>query len=432
MQKKVAFHTLGCKLNFSETSTIARMFEEKGFKRVNFGETADINIINTCSVTELAEKKCRQAISKVVKTSPAGFVAVIGCYSQLQPQRIAQIEGVNLVLGTNEKFKIFDYIDQLHYKTNEAVEIHCTNIEAVEGFDFAFSSGDRTRSFLKIQDGCDYRCTYCTIPKARGRSRNQGIDKVLQQIKTIAENNCKEIILTGVNIGDFGKTSKESFYELLKQIDSQSTINRVRISSVEPDLLSDSIIELVANSKILLPHFHIPLQSGSNRILALMSRRYKRELFEDRVRRIKQLLPQAFIGVDVITGFPSETESDFQETYDFLERCEVSFIHVFSFSVRSGTKACDIEPKVAFAEIESRSRKLHILSDNKHKEFYEQNCGFDEEVLFEGKAEKEMISGFTRNYLRVKSPYNADLVNTIRKVQLNKLMPDNRFEVNFD
>jgi threonylcarbamoyladenosine tRNA methylthiotransferase MtaB len=338
--KKVAFHTLGCKLNFSESSTIARDFTEKGYKRVSFSEHADVYVINTCTVTDMADKKCKQAVKKVIRQNPNAVVAVIGCYAQLKPEEIKNIDGVDIVLGANEKFKLFQYIEN---KDNimEPV-IHSCEIDSVTQFDSAYSSGDRTRSFLKVQDGCNYPCTYCTIPNARGKSRNDSIENTIKQAQEIAAKGFKEIILTGVNIGDFGRTTDETFFDLIKELDKVDGIERYRISSIEPNLLNDEILEFVANSKKFLPHFHIPLQSGSNDILALMKRRYNREKFANRVEKIKQLMPNAFIGVDVIVGFPGETDEKFMETYQFIELLDISFLHVFSYSVRSGTPAEEI------------------------------------------------------------------------------------------
>lgn len=420
--KKVAFHTLGCKLNFSESSTIAREFTEKGYKRVAFSDIADVYIINTCSVTDLADKKCKQVVKKATKLNPNAIVAVIGCYAQLKPEEIQNIPGVDIVLGANEKFSLFQFIESK--QVSEQPIIHSCEIDAVDKFDPAYSSGDRTRSFLKVQDGCNYPCTYCTIPKARGKSRNDSIENTVKVAREIASQGFREIILTGVNIGDFGRTTGEKFIDLLRELDKVEGIERYRISSIEPNLLTDEMIGFVAASSKFLPHFHIPLQSGSSEILARMKRRYKRELFANRVSKIKELMPDAFIGVDVIVGFPGETDEKFRETYHFLENLDVSFLHVFSYSVRPGTPAENMEGKINQKIIHQRSKALHQLSENKHKNFYIRNIGKKEIVLFESKNENGFMYGFTRNYLKVKTPFNKQFINQLINVKL--INPDER------
>jgi threonylcarbamoyladenosine tRNA methylthiotransferase MtaB len=413
---KVSFHTLGCKLNFSETSTIARSFDEKGFEKVKFGNSADVIVINTCSVTGTADKKCRQAINKAKKNSPEAFIVVTGCYAQLKSDEISKMPGVDVVLGMQEKFNLFDKISE--FKKKETASVYSCEINEVSNFDISHSSGDRTRSFLKIQDGCDYPCTYCTIPKARGKSRNGKIEDIILEAQTIVKKGFKEIILTGVNIGDFGKTTDETFFELLQELEKVEGIERYRISSIEPNLLTDEIITLVSNSKKILPHFHIPLQTGNNKLLKLMKRRYMRELFEEKIISINKNIPEAFIGVDVIVGFPDETDKDFLETYNFIEKLDVSFLHVFSYSDRDGTPASTMENKISAKEIEIRSKKLHELSDLKHKNFYIKNIGKEQTVLFEAAKYKNSMFGFTDNYIKVEIPYDENLINKIKKVKI--------------
>ncbi len=425
MNKKVAFQTLGCKLNFSETSTIARDFTGEGYERVQFNEKADVYVINTCTVTGQADKKCRQAVKKVSKQNPDAVIAVIGCYAQLKPDEISNIPGVDIVLGANEKQKLFNFIEKYEQEHNPIY--HSCEINDVDTFDAAYSSGDRTRSFLKVQDGCDYPCTYCTIPKARGKSRNGTIQQIVSQAQEIAAKGYKEIILTGVNIGDFGKSTGENFYELIQALDRVEGIERYRISSIEPNLLSDEIIEFTVQSKKFLPHFHIPLQSGSNEILKQMKRRYNRERFANRVQKIKQLIPDAFIGVDVIVGFPGETEEYFNETYDFLSSLDVSFLHVFSYSERPGTESAKMKGKNNAKTIAQRSKLLHELSEQKHKAFYNRFLNTEHKVLFEAKNNRGRMHGFTENYLKVEVPYNKNLINTIKTVQLTKLIEPELF-----
>lgn len=414
---KVAFHTLGCKLNFAETSTIARSFTPDRFERVSSNVRADIYIINTCSVTDAADKKCRQTIRKFMNRSPGAFIAVVGCYAQLRPEEISQIPGVDLVLGTNEKFDIAGYLDSAAKK--ERAEIHSCSLESSGLFNPSFSIGDRTRSFLKVQDGCDYRCAYCTIPLARGKSRNQEISVLRKEAEEIALNGTREIVITGVNIGDFGKSTGNTFTDLLKQLILVNGIERYRISSIEPDLITDELIHLTASEKKILPHFHIPLQSGSDKILRLMRRRYTTALFADRVKKIRDFLPLAGIGADIIVGFPGETENDFNETLKFVSDVPLSYLHVFSFSERPGTPAVSMPGKVTFTEREKRSRQLISLSHEKHKEFCKANIGYEAEVLFEKVKNNNLISGFTENYLRTVYPWKPSLAGQIRRVKLS-------------
>jgi threonylcarbamoyladenosine tRNA methylthiotransferase MtaB len=427
IRKKVAFHTLGCKLNFSETSTISRSFPENQFERVPAGKKADIYIINTCSVTDAADKKCRQAIKKFIHQSPEAFIAVVGCYAQLNPQVISSIPGVDLVLGINEKFDIAQYITGL--KKKKKTEIHSSGLSPSDKFIPSFSIGDRTRSFLKVQDGCDYGCSYCTVPLARGVSKNPDIRSLIGETAAIAEKGIKEIVLTGVNIGDFGKSTGDTFTGLLKELVKVQGIERFRISSIEPNLLTDDIITMSAGNAKVLPHFHIPLQSGCNRILGLMRRRYKRELFADRVRMIKKHLPNAGIGADVIVGFPGETAADFEETYAFLNELPLSYLHVFTFSSRPGTKAADMPGKIKYEEKEKRSKRLILLSHKKHEEFLNFNIGSMAEVLFESAKTDGMITGYTGNYIRVEYPWQHELSGQIRKVMLTGISQSDKMSI---
>lgn len=422
--KTVAFHTLGCKLNFSETSAIARLFQEKGFAKRSFEEAADVYVINTCSVTENADRECKTIVRQALSKNPDAFVAVVGCYAQLKPEAIAQIEGVDVVLGATEKFKLLNYIE-LSGK-NEHATIHNCDIEDVNFFVDAFSMGDRTRSFLKVQDGCDYSCTFCTIPLARGSSRSDTIENVITNAKKIANAGVKEIVLTGVNIGDFGygqiideetKKRQTSFFNLVQELDKVEGIDRFRISSIEPNLLKDEIIEFVASSQRFVPHFHVPLQSGSNALLAKMKRRYKRELYANRVAHIKSLMPHCCIGVDVIVGFPGETEELFLETYQFLNELDISYLHVFTYSERDNTEAIHLPGSVPIAERKRRNKMLRVLSAKKLRAFYEKFIGSQQEVIFEHENKEGFMYGFTRNYLKVKHPYNVELVN--KRVEIN-------------
>ncbi len=414
--KKVAFFTLGCKLNFSESSTFAREFEDNGYQRVPATSPADVYVINTCSVTDNADKKCRYAIRKLISQSPNAKVIVTGCYAQLKPEEVASIPGVNLVVGAAEKGNIFRLLQNIH--DNSAPEIHSCDIESVEKIFPAYSSADRTRSFLKIQDGCDYHCSYCTIPLARGKSRNLTIKDIIAEASEIAKKSIKEIILTGVNIGDFGKTTGESFFALVKALDQVDEIERYRISSIEPNLLTEEIIKFVADSKKFLPHFHIPLQSGSNKILGLMRRRYKRELFADKIRQIRIAMPHAFIGIDIIVGFPGETEDEFMESYTLLQELNVSFLHIFPYSVRPNTPAALMEPKVLPKEITERTHRLKELSDRLHRKFYLDNVGKTVTVLFEARRKGDIMHGYTSNYIRVEAPLNKSLTNKTVTVKI--------------
>ncbi len=428
-KKKVAFHTLGCKLNFAETSTISRSFPEDKFERVATNTKADIYIINTCSVTDSADKKCRQAIKKFISLSPGAFIAVVGCYAQLNPHEISSIPGVDLVLGTNEKFNIADYLTDLEKKTE--TEIHSCELSPSDIYNASYSMGDRTRSFLKVQDGCDYGCSYCTIPLARGRSRNPQISAIITEAESIAERGVKEIVITGVNIGDFGKSTGDSFVGLMKELIKVQGIERYRISSIEPNLLTDELIELTAENKKILPHFHIPLQSGNDKILGLMRRRYTREVFAARVKMLKEKLPLAGIGADVIVGFPGESGTDYNDTYSFIEEMPLSYLHVFSFSERPGTVAEKIPEKVTLKEKEKRSKKLITLSENKNLNFYSNNIGQVTDVLFEKTPSEGYITGFTSNYIRVEHEWNAKLAGKIKKVRMNGIADSGRMKIEF-
>ena len=418
--KTVAFHTLGCKLNFSETSTIARLFQEKGFVKKDFSESADVYVINTCSVTENADKECKLIVKNALSKNPEAFIAVVGCYAQLKPEEISNIEGVDVVLGATEKFKLLSYI---HFSGKHThAQIHNCEIGEADFFVDAYSVGDRTRSFLKVQDGCDYSCTFCTIPLARGKSRSDVIENVVANAQKIAASGVKEIVLTGVNIGDFGygqfidgdekKKREFTFLELIKALDKVCDIERFRISSIEPNLLKDEIIEFVANSQKFVPHFHIPLQSGSNAVLKRMKRRYQKELYADRVGTIKKLMPNCCIGVDVIVGFPGETEEEFLETYNFLNGLDISYLHVFTYSERDNTEAALMSVQVPMAERKSRNKMLRILSAKKLRAFYESQKGKTLSVIFEHENKDGFMYGFTQNYVKVKSPFNINLCNT--------------------
>lgn len=426
--KKVSLYTLGCKLNFSETSSIARMFEEEGFARVEFNETPDVYVINTCSVTENADKKCKQLVKKALKVNPEAFIAIIGCYAQLKPEEIAKIQGVDMVLGASEKFKIVEHFSSITKK--DTAEVHASKIKEVKDFIPSYSKGDRTRSFLKIQDGCDYFCTFCTIPLARGKSRNNSVEETIKVAREVANSNINEVVLTGVNIGDFGQGEGENFFDLVKELDKVEGIERFRISSIEPNLLANEIIEFVSNSNKFMPHFHIPLQSGSNKILEAMRRKYKRELYADRVGTIKKLMPHCCIGVDVIVGFPGETEEDFLETYNFLNELPVSYLHVFTYSERQNTTANKMSEVVPKSVRSDRSKMLHILSEKKKRQFYAENIGSTATVLFESEEHEGFLNGFTENYVKVKVPYNVDLENTIQEVKLETVDFEGVVEVN--
>lgn len=433
--KKVAFYTLGCKLNFSETSTIARDFQNEGFERVDFEEPADIYVINTCSVTENADKQFKQVVKKALQRNEKAFVAAVGCYAQLKPEELAAVDGVDLVLGATEKFKITDYINDL--SKNEQGEVHSCEIEDADFYVGSYSIGDRTRAFLKVQDGCDYKCTYCTIPLARGISRSDALENVLKNAKEISAQSIKEIVLTGVNIGDYGKGEfgnkkhEHTFLELVQALDNVEGIERLRISSIEPNLLKNETINFVAQSKTFVPHFHIPLQSGSNDILKKMKRRYLRELYVDRVNQIREVMPHACIGVDVIVGFPGETDAHFLETYHFLHELDISYLHVFTYSERDNTEAISMEGVVPMNVRSKRSKMLRGLSVKKRRAFYESQIGTTRTVLFEGENKEGYIYGFTENYVKIKTPWNPELVNTLHQVTLTHIDEDGSVRVGF-
>jgi len=434
MKRKVAFYTLGCKLNFSETSTIARDFTNEGFDRVDFSEKADIYVINTCSVTENADKRFKTIVKQAQKANSEAFVAAIGCYAQLKPHELADVNGVDLVLGATEKFKITDYLNDL--SKNDYGEVHSCEIEEADFYVGSYSIGDRTRAFLKVQDGCDYKCTYCTIPLARGISRSDALKNVLKNAKQIAAQNIKEIVLTGVNIGDYGKGEfgnkkhEHTFLDLVTELDGVEGIERLRISSIEPNLLKNETIDLVAKSRAFVPHFHIPLQSGSNKILKKMKRRYMRELYVDRVSKIKEVMPHACVGVDVIVGFPGETDEHFLETYNFLNDLDVSYLHVFTYSERDNTEAASMVDVVPKHVRNKRSKMLRVLSVKKRRAFYESQIGTMRTVLFESENKEGYITGFTENYIKVKTPWNPELVNTLHDIRLTEIDDDGlvRFE----
>lgn len=420
--KKVAFYTLGCKLNYSETSTISRMFEDRGYEKVDFTDSPDIFIINTCSVTENADKKCRKVVKEAKKISPSSYVTIVGCYAQLKPKDISEIPGVDAVLGAAEKFRMFEYLDD--FTASQAPKVFASEIQEAKTFHSAHSYGDRTRTFLKVQDGCNYGCAFCTIPLARGKSRSDSINHVVEQAQEIARTEVKEIVLTGVNIGDFGIQDgrrKETFLNLIKALDKINGIDRFRISSIEPNLLNNDIIEFVAQSKRFVPHFHIPLQSGSDNILKSMNRRYLSYLYQERVEKIKLLMPHCCIGVDVITGFPGESEDDFLRTYEFLNHLDVSYLHVFTYSERANTQAMSLDNSVPLKERQRRSKMLRILSDKKRRFFYEQELGKVKDVLFEEDIENGNMHGFTENYIRVEARYDPILINTIQTLNLKKI-----------
>ena len=434
-KKKVAFYTLGCKLNFSETSTIARNFQDEGFERVDFEDVADMYVINTCSVTENADKQFKQIVRKAMKLNDKAFVAAVGCYAQLKPEELAAVDGVDLVLGATEKFKITDYINDL--SKNDLSEIHSCEIEDADFYVGSYSIGDRTRAFLKVQDGCDYKCTYCTIPLARGISRSDALENVLKNAAEISAQGIKEIVLTGVNIGDYGKGEfgnkkhENTFFELVAALDEVKGIERLRISSIEPNLLKNETIEFVSKSRTFVPHFHIPLQSGSNAILAKMKRRYKREIYTERVNKIREVMPHACIGVDVIVGFPGETDEHFLETYYFLNEMDISYLHVFTYSERDNTEAALMDGVVAINVRNKRSKMLRTLSVKKRRNFYENQLNSTRTVLFESENKQGFIHGFTENYVKVKTPWNPDLVNSLHQIKLTKIDDDGCVRLNF-
>jgi threonylcarbamoyladenosine tRNA methylthiotransferase MtaB len=430
MSKKVAFYTLGCKLNYSETSTIARQFNKAGFQTVDFTDSPDVFVINTCSVTENADKKCKKVVNEALKISPNAYITIVGCYAQLKPKEIAEIPGVDMVLGAAEKFQIIDHITDLTKKPKAVV--YNRPVDEANEFVPSWSVGDRTRTFLKVQDGCDYSCSFCTIPLARGGSRSGTIENIIEQAKEIAASGVKEIVLTGVNLGDFGIQNgqrKDKFIDLVKQLDTVEGINRIRISSIEPNLLNDEIIEFVASSQRFVPHFHIPLQSGSDKILGLMRRRYKRELYSNRIEKIKSLMPDCCIGVDVIVGFPGETRDNFIETYNFINGLDVSYLHVFTYSERENTPAMAMGKQVPGSARAERSKMLHILSDKKRRAFYESQLGKTNEVLFEADLKNGLMHGFTRNYVKVQTEYDPLLVNELKTVHLTKISPAGDVEI---
>lgn len=416
-QRSVAFHTLGCKLNFSETSTLSRQMESAGFLKKEFEEEADVYVINTCSVTDNADKECRQLVRRIQRKAPESLVVITGCYAQLKPKEISEIPGVNLVLGAAEKFNLVSHLQEL--TKGDSAKISSCDIEEVSGFNASWSVNDRTRTFLKVQDGCDYTCAFCTIPMARGKSRSDSIENVVRNAKELAASGVKEIVLTGVNLGDFGKgpdgakQSEESFYSLIQELDGIEGIQRYRISSIEPNLLSEDIIRFVAQSKKFMPHFHIPLQSGSNDILGAMRRRYKRELYAERVALVKSLMPHCAIGVDVIVGFPSESETHFKETFDFLHSIDISYLHVFTYSERAATKALEIKPIVPIPIRNERNKTLRNLSYMKMQHFTEQHRGQSRKILFEDHQKAGMMEGYTDNYIRISTPYRAEWANQI-------------------
>ena len=422
MNRTVSFHTLGCKLNFAETSAIGKQLKAAGFQKLDFEDGADVVVINTCSVTENADKECKTIVRRALQKNPDTFIAVIGCYAQLKPEEISQIDGVDLVLGATEKFNLPSYLTDFSKKSK--TEIHSCTINEADIFHPAYSFGDRTRAFLKVQDGCNYPCSYCTIPLARGASRSASINDIINQAKELAAKGILEIVLTGVNIGDYGifnshtKEHKSSFLELIKNLDDVDSIERFRISSIEPNLLSDEIISFVSSSNRFAPHFHLPLQSGSNKILGLMHRRYRTDLYIERVKRIKELMPHACIGADVIVGFPGESEADFLETYRFIQELDVSYLHVFTYSERPNTEAASMPETVPYAERKKRNKMLRILSEKKRNQFYRENMGNSFTVLFEEENKNEQMSGYTENYIRVLRPFDQALINLPVKLMI--------------
>ncbi len=424
----VAFHTLGCKLNFAETATIARRFETAAYAQVSFENKADVYVINTCSVTENADKRLKGLVKKALTQNPKGYVVAIGCYAQLQPHQIAKLDGVDLVLGAKEKFKLVDYIT--HLTKEEDTQVHACDIEATHRFESSYSIGERTRAFLKVQDGCDYKCTYCTIPKARGISRSDTVAHIIENANAITKQGIKEIVLTGVNIGDYGKGEfgnkkhEHTFFQLVEALENKTQAQRIRISSIEPNLLSDEIISFVAQSQRFVPHFHIPLQSGSDLLLKNMKRRYLTALYTQKVTQIKEIMPQACIGVDVIVGYPGETEAEFLKTYDYLNALPISYLHVFTYSERPGTEAAAMSKQVPQAVRNKRSKMLRILSIKKRRAFYETQCGSTQQVLFEGQSKDGYMFGFTPNYVKVKTAWNPTWVNQNKRMELHEIDTD--------
>ena len=439
--KKVAFYTLGCKLNFSETSTIARSFGQEGFDKVEFSEHADVYVINTCSVTENADKRFKSIVKQAQKVNPEAVTVAVGCYAQLKPEELAAVDGVDLVLGATEKFNVTSYINDLLNnpdRSKSGGEVHACEIQDADFYVSSYSIGDRTRAFLKVQDGCDYKCTYCTIPLARGISRSDTLQNVLDNASKIAAQDIKEIVLTGVNIGDYGKGEfgnkkhEHTFLELVQALDKVAGIERLRISSIEPNLLKNETIDVVSKSRTFVPHFHIPLQSGSNKILGLMRRRYQRELYVDRVAKIKEVMPHACIGVDVIVGFPGETDEDFLETYNFLTGLDISYLHVFTYSERDNTPAATMEGEVPKKVRSKRSKMLRGLSAKMRRAFYESQLNSTRTVLFESENKEGYIHGFTENYVKVKTPWNPELVNTLHEITLTTIDDDGMVRFDFN
>ena len=432
--KTAAFHTLGCKLNFAETSTIARQLTDAGYEKVSFEDKANVYVINTCSVTENADRECKLHVRRAMKANPDGLVVIVGCYAQLKPEEISAIEGVDLVLGAKEKFNILSYLDDLQKSENQGL-IHSCEISETDFFIGSYSIGDRTRAFLKVQDGCDYKCTYCTIPLARGISRSDTIENVVKNAKEIAERDIKEIVLTGVNIGDYGKGEfgnkkhEHTFLDLISELDQVEGIERIRISSIEPNLLKDESIELVSKSRSFVPHFHIPLQSGSNDLLKKMKRRYLTSLYQNRVSKIREVMPDASIGVDVIVGFPGETEEKFMETYQFLNELPISYLHVFTYSERENTEATEMEGVVPIPERKKRNKMLRILSEKKKMAFYQTQLGKTLPVLWEHENKNGLMFGFTENYVRVQKPFDENSINQIEVLKLNKIENDGTVSV---
>lgn len=432
--RTAAFHTLGCKLNFAETSTIARQLTDAGYEKVSFDDKADIYVINTCSVTENADRECKLHVKRAMKANPEGLVVIVGCYAQLKPEEISQIEGVDLVLGAKEKFNILSYLDDLEKSENEGI-VHSCEIEETDFFIGSYSIGDRTRAFLKVQDGCDYKCTYCTIPLARGISRSDTIENVLRNAREISQKDIKEIVLTGVNIGDYGKGEfgnkkhEHTFLDLISELDKVEGIERIRISSIEPNLLKDESIELVSRSRSFVPHFHIPLQSGSDDLLKKMKRRYLTKLYKDRVAKIREVMPHAAIGVDVIVGFPGETEELFMETYNFLNELPITYLHVFTYSERENTEAAAMEGIVPISERKKRNKMLRILSEKKKMAFYQTQLGKTLPVLWEHENKDGKMFGFTENYVRVQKDFDAASINQIEFLNLEKILSDGTVSV---
>ena len=432
--KTAAFHTLGCKLNFAETSTIARQLTSAGYEKVSFDDKANVYVINTCSVTENADRECKLHVKRAMKANPEGLVVILGCYAQLKPEEISQIEGVDLVLGAKEKFNILSYLDDLQKSENQGI-VHSCEIDETDFFIGSYSIGDRTRAFLKVQDGCDYKCTYCTIPLARGISRSDTIENVVKNAQEIAAKGIKEIVLTGVNIGDYGKGEfgnkkhEHTFLDLISELDKVDGIERIRISSIEPNLLKDESIELVSKSKSFVPHFHIPLQSGSDELLKKMKRRYLTKLYTDRVAKIREVMPDSCIGVDVIVGFPGETEEEFLKTYNFLNELPISYLHVFTYSERENTEAAEMDGIVPISERKKRNKMLRILSEKKKMAFYQTQIGKTLPILWEHENKNGLMYGFTENYVRVQKPFEENSVNQIEFLKLNKVENDGTVSV---